>query len=137
MCTQDMGDRTAMRGEAQVSPLYMQGTKGKGYDTFCPTGPWLVTPDEAPSPSEMELRTIVNGALRQQTTIDKLIHDVPAIIAWLSAVMTISPGDILLTGTPAGTGMALDPPSYLQPGDRVTVEITGLGSLDNPIEDEN
>jgi 2-keto-4-pentenoate hydratase/2-oxohepta-3-ene-1,7-dioic acid hydratase in catechol pathway len=136
MCSQDMGDRDTMRGDVELSPLYMQPTKGKGFDTFCPTGPWLVTADEAPSPAEMRLQTFVNGELRQDTSVDKMIVDVPGIIEWLSATMTISPGDILVSGTPAGCGGMMDPPVYLQPGDTVTVKITGLGALENPIRDE-
>lgn len=136
MCTQDMGDRAAMKGEVEISPLYMQPTKGKGYDTFCPTGPWLVTPDEAPAPPDMQLRTIVNGDVKQDTSVSKMIVDVPGIIAWLSSIMTVSPGDILVSGTPAGCGGMANPPVFLQPGDRVRVEITGLGALDNEIRDE-
>ena len=137
MCSQDMGDREVMMGEVQVSALYLQPSKGKGFDTFCPTGPWLVTTDEAPAPTDMRLKTIVNGETRQDTGVDKMIVDVPGIIEWLSDVMTLAPGDLIISGTPAGCGGSMEPPQFLQPGDVVTVEITGLGAIENPIVDED
>jgi 2-keto-4-pentenoate hydratase/2-oxohepta-3-ene-1,7-dioic acid hydratase in catechol pathway len=136
MCSQDMGDREVMMGDVDLSPLYMQPTRGKGFDTFCPTGPWIVTRDEAPDPADMRVQLWVNDELRQDAPASEMIVDVPGIVAWLSATMTLAPGDVLLTGTPAGCGGMMDPPVFLQPGDVVMTAISGLGAMENPVEDE-
>jgi 2-keto-4-pentenoate hydratase/2-oxohepta-3-ene-1,7-dioic acid hydratase in catechol pathway len=106
---------------------------GKSQDTFCPMGPWAVTADEADL-SDMAVRCWVNGELRQDSNTGLLIFDVPTIIAALSNGITLNPGDVIATGTPAGVGIGFDPPKYLQPGDRVRIEIAGIGSLENPVE---
>jgi 2-keto-4-pentenoate hydratase/2-oxohepta-3-ene-1,7-dioic acid hydratase in catechol pathway len=95
----------------------------KSFDTFSPIGPWLVTPDEAGSPEEMRLRCWVNGELRQDAQVSDLIWGVRELIAYVSSVMVLRPGDILTTGTPAGVGEVHD-------GDRIAVEITNLGRLE-------
>ena len=106
---------------------------GKGLDSFCPMGPWLATPDEVGDLSALRLETHVNGELRQAASVADLIFDVPTLIETLSATMTLRPGDIIATGTPEGVGIGFDPPRYLAPGDVVSVAITGLGTLENPI----
>ena len=106
---------------------------GKGLDTFCPMGPWLVTPDEVGDVAALELETRVNGETRQKASVRDLIFDIPTLIETLSATMTLRPGDIIATGTPEGVGIGFDPPRYLAPGDTVRVSITGLGALENPI----
>lgn len=100
-----------------------QWMRAKGHDTFCPVGPWIVTDLD---PSDLEIRTEVNGAVRQRSRTSLMIHDVGAIIEWTSAVMTLLPGDLILTGTPAGVGPIED-------GDTVSVSIEGIGTLTNPV----
>jgi len=98
-------------------------TRAKGFDTFCPLGPWIVTDLE---PSDLAITCRVNGRERQRSRTRHLIFSVPHLIAYISQVMTLEPGDVILTGTPAGIGP-------LQPGDRVEVEIEGIGVLENPV----
>ena len=100
-----------------------QWTRAKGHDTFCPVGPWIVTDVD---PSDLALRTDVNGEVKQDGRTSLMIHDIGAIVEWISAVMTLLPGDIILTGTPAGVGPIED-------GDTVSVTIEGIGTLSNPV----
>jgi 2-keto-4-pentenoate hydratase/2-oxohepta-3-ene-1,7-dioic acid hydratase in catechol pathway len=102
-------------------------TKGKSADTFGPVGPWLVTADEVRDPQALELGTTVNGERRQDGTTAKMIFSVAALIAYVSRFMSLQPGDLISTGTPAGVGHGFKPPRYLQPGDVVELGITGLG----------
>jgi 2-keto-4-pentenoate hydratase/2-oxohepta-3-ene-1,7-dioic acid hydratase in catechol pathway len=113
-----------------------QFCQGKGFDTFCPLGPVLVTPDELPDPRRLAIRTRVNGELRQDSTTADLIFDVPTLIAFLSASKTLLPGTVILTGTPAGVGTAFNPPRFLHAGDVVEIEIEGIGTLRNPVAAE-
>lgn len=106
---------------------------GKNFDGFCPMGPWLVTSDEIGNVEELTVSTHVNGEQRQKALVKDLIFDVPTLIETLSAVMTLLPGDIIATGTPAGVGLGFDPPKFMQAGDKVSVEITKLGALENPV----
>jgi len=106
---------------------------GKSQDTFCPMGPWAVTADEVDL-SDTAVRCRVNGELRQDSNTGLLIFDVPTIIAAISNGITLMPGDVIATGTPAGVGIGFKPPKYLHPGDRVQVEIGGIGILENPVE---
>jgi 2-keto-4-pentenoate hydratase/2-oxohepta-3-ene-1,7-dioic acid hydratase in catechol pathway len=103
-----------------------QWTRAKGHDTFCPVGPWIVTDLSPLDPADLELRTEVNGAVKQHSRTSLMIHDVGAIVEWISAVMTLLPGDLILTGTPAGVGPIED-------GDTVSVTIEGIGTLTNPV----
>jgi 2-keto-4-pentenoate hydratase/2-oxohepta-3-ene-1,7-dioic acid hydratase in catechol pathway len=103
---------------------------GKSLDTFCPMGPWLVTADEV-DVADMHLQCWINGELRQDANTADLIFDVPTLIETLSAGLTLQPGDIIATGTPAGVGIGFDPPKYLARGDEVAIEISGLGRLVN------
>ncbi|WP_127904134.1 fumarylacetoacetate hydrolase family protein [Solirhodobacter olei] len=106
---------------------------GKGIDTFCPMGPWLVTADEVADVRAMTLETRVNGQTRQKASVADLIFDIPTLIETLSATMTLLPGDIIATGTPEGVGIGFTPPRFLAAGDRMVVTITGLGELENPV----
>ncbi len=107
-------------------------TMGKSFDTHGPIGPWLTTADEI-DPSGLRLRTWVNGELRQDSSTKHLIFDCAAIVEHLSTAFTLEPGDVIATGTPGGVGITLKPPRLLKAGDRVRIEIEGLGALENPI----
>lgn len=109
---------------------------GKGFDTHAVFGPALVTPDEAGEIGGLELRTFVNGELRQSATPSLMIHDIAAQIAHLTAAFTLEPGDVLYTGTPAGVGAGFDPPKWLKAGDAVRIEIDHLGHIENKIVEE-
>ena len=109
---------------------YSQWLIGKSQDTFCPMGPWAITKDELDLDSA-SVRCFVNDDLRQNSKISLLIFDIPTIISTLSQGITLNPGDIIATGTPAGVGIGFDPPRYLKAGDVVRVEIDGIGSLEN------
>ena len=104
-----------------------QWTKGKSADTFCPTGPWLVTADEIPDPGKLALWTEVNGERRQNSNTADLIFGVDEIVSYVSQFMTLLPGDVIPTGTPSGVGMGFKPPKFLKPGDRVRLSVEGLG----------
>jgi 2-keto-4-pentenoate hydratase/2-oxohepta-3-ene-1,7-dioic acid hydratase in catechol pathway len=106
---------------------------GKGFDTFCPMGPWLVTADEIPDPSGVRVRSWVNGELRQDATTRQWIYSVPELIEHASRHLTLEPGDIITTGTPAGCGTFRHPPLWLAPGDEVVVAADGVGELRNPV----
>jgi 2-keto-4-pentenoate hydratase/2-oxohepta-3-ene-1,7-dioic acid hydratase in catechol pathway len=112
---------------------HKQWFMGKALDTFCPMGPWIATADEV-DPENLEVKGWVNGELRQSANTRDLIFDIPTLIATISAGLTLVPGDIIATGTPAGVGIGFNPPKFLQPGDVVTMSITGLGTLENRFE---
>jgi 2-keto-4-pentenoate hydratase/2-oxohepta-3-ene-1,7-dioic acid hydratase in catechol pathway len=134
MCSQDLTARTLLRADTAISPLFLQPTHAKGVDSFCPTGPWLVTADEIADPRALSIRCWVNDELRQDGSTADLIVGVPELIEWISATFTLLPGDIILTGTPAGMGGARDPPQFLRDGDVVRTAIEGLGEMENPVE---
>jgi 2-keto-4-pentenoate hydratase/2-oxohepta-3-ene-1,7-dioic acid hydratase in catechol pathway len=106
---------------------------GKGIDGFCPMGPAILTADEMPDPTKMRLTTSVNGERRQDASVSDLIFDIPTLIETLSAGITLEPGDLIATGTPAGVGLGFKPPRFLKKGDVVTIEVTGIGKLENPV----
>ncbi len=108
-------------------------TMGKSFDTHGPIGPWIVTRDEIPNPQSLDIRCIVNGALRQQSNTDQFIHSIGEQVEYLSTAFTLEPGDILSTGTPEGVGVAMQPPVFLQEGDVVRCEIDGIGAIENRI----
>lgn len=110
-----------------------QFARGKSFDGFCPLGPWIVTADEIPDPGALWIKTWVNGGLMQDQGTSDMIFDVPALIESLSSTMTLRPGTVILTGTPAGVGFARTPPVWLKPGDRVRIDIEGIGSLENTV----
>lgn len=112
---------------------HIQWFVGKSPDTFCPMGPAITTIDELPDIASSWLRTRVNGELRQEAPISDLIFDVPTLIATLSEVMTLEPGDVIATGTGQGVGIGFDPPVYLASGDVVDISIDGIGTLSNPV----
>ena len=111
---------------------HVQFHVGKSFDTFCPMGPWLVSADELDA-SRASIKCWVNGELRQDATTELMIFDIPTVIEALSAGITLYPGDVIATGTPSGVGMGFKPPKFLKCGDRVRIEIAGIGVLENPI----
>ena len=111
-----------------------QWTRAKGADTFCPFGPWVTTADEVPNPEDLRLRTWVNGELRQDSRTSDLIFGCQELVDFIAQTCTLRPGDLILTGTPSGVGMALDPPQFLSSGDRVRIAIEGLGEIEHAIE---
>jgi 2-keto-4-pentenoate hydratase/2-oxohepta-3-ene-1,7-dioic acid hydratase in catechol pathway len=113
-----------------------QWCRGKTFATFCPLGPCLVTPEEIPNPNNLAIKTVLNGQTMQDWTTSDMIFDVPTLIEFLSASTRLAAGTVILTGTPHGVGGARKPPVFLQPGDRVTIEIEGIGSLTNPVIEE-
>jgi len=116
-----------------VQMRHAQWHLGKSFDTFCPMGPWLVSADEMDG-RNVRVRCWVNGELRQNARTSDLIFDIPTLIETVSRGITLLPGDIIATGTPAGVGMGFDPPRWLRSGDRVRIEIEGIGVLENPVE---
>jgi acylpyruvate hydrolase len=110
-----------------------QWTRAKGADGFCPYGPWITTADEVPDPHALTLRTWVNGELRQDSSTSNLIFGVPELVSFISETCTLHPGDLILTGTPSGVGIGMDPSSFLRSGDVVRIEIERLGVIEHPI----
>ena len=110
-----------------------QWVRGKSFDTFCPTGPYLVTHDEIGDPHQLSIKCWVNGELRQESNTNQLVFKIPFLIAFISKTCTLLPGDILCTGTPGGVGVFSEPPVFLQPGDVVEVEVDKLGRLRNAV----
>jgi 2-keto-4-pentenoate hydratase/2-oxohepta-3-ene-1,7-dioic acid hydratase in catechol pathway len=115
-----------------VQMRHSQWDLGKSFDTFCPMGPWLVSADEIDA-TDLELTCRVNGEMRQHARTSQLIFDIPTLIETCSRGITLYPGDVIATGTPAGVGMGMDPPRWLRAGDVVRIEIEGLGVLENPV----
>lgn len=107
--------------------------KGKGCDTFCPVGPWLVTADEVPNPQRLGMRLAVNGREMQNGSTRTMIFTVRQIIAYISRFMTLFPGDLIATGTPPGVGAGMKPPKFLRHGDVMTLEIEGLGTQEQQV----
>jgi acylpyruvate hydrolase len=108
-----------------------QWTSGKMLDTFCPLGPVLLTRDQVPDPGALRLKTILNGRTVQETCTSDMVFTVPFLISYISSLATLEPGDLILTGTPAGIGANRKPQVFLQPGDQVSVQIDGIGTLTN------
>jgi 2-keto-4-pentenoate hydratase/2-oxohepta-3-ene-1,7-dioic acid hydratase in catechol pathway len=109
-----------------------QWTRGKSPDTFCPVGP-LVPASEVPDPHALPIRAILNGETMQDSTTANLIFGIDEVISYASQTSTLEAGDLILTGTPAGVGVFRDPQRLLQPGDEITIEIDGVGTLTNPV----
>jgi 2-keto-4-pentenoate hydratase/2-oxohepta-3-ene-1,7-dioic acid hydratase in catechol pathway len=126
LCLNDVSARDLQFGDKQW-------TRGKSPDTFCPIGPALVPAAEIPDPQALAIRALVNGVVLQDSSTSNMIFTVAEIIAYVSQAITLEPGDLIATGTPAGVGAFRDPPIWLQPGDEVTIEIEGLGALTNPV----
>lgn len=124
-----MNDVSARDRQLQGS----QWLAGKTYDGFAPCGPMLVTSDEVPDVEALTVTTRLNGEVVQEASVSQMIHGVPEIVSYVSSLMTLEVGDVIATGTPEGVGMSRVPPRYLRGGDRVAVEITGLGTIDNAV----
>ena len=110
-----------------------QWVRGKSLDTFCPVGPALVPAADVPDPQALRIRAILNGEVMQDSTTANMVFGVAEIVAFVSEAITLEPGDLIATGTPAGVGVFRDPPVFLRPGDEITIEIEGVGSLTNPV----
>jgi 2-keto-4-pentenoate hydratase/2-oxohepta-3-ene-1,7-dioic acid hydratase in catechol pathway len=110
-----------------------QWTRAKSLDTFCPVGPRLVPADEVPDPQALRIRCLVNGEALQDSSTAQMVFGVAEILVHASRGLTLEPGDLIATGTPAGVGFTRKPPVFLRPGDEVTVEIEGVGTLTNPV----
>jgi 2-keto-4-pentenoate hydratase/2-oxohepta-3-ene-1,7-dioic acid hydratase in catechol pathway len=123
-----LNDMTARDLQAKHKQWFI----GKSLDTFCPMGPWLVTADEV-DVGDLDVKCWVNGELRQDANTRDLIFDVPTLIETLSAGLTLLPGDVIATGTPAGVGIGFTPPRFLAPGDEIAIEISRLGRLANRV----
>ncbi len=117
----------------ELQKKHNQWTIGKGLDTFGPMGPYIVTKDEIDDLPSMRIQTLVNDEVRQQAEVRDLIFDIPTLIETLTLTGTLLAGDIIATGTPVGVGIGFSPPKFLKSGDKVTINVTGLGSLTNPV----
>ena len=126
-----LDDLSAREFQFDVSPP--QTTFAKSMDGFCPMGPWLVTSDEVGDPQSLMVSSWVNGVLKQHASTADMLFPVATLIAYLSRFMTLEPGDVLATGTPAGIGAFRTPPEYLQPGDHVRLEVSRVGVLEHSI----
>lgn len=111
----------------------LEWLQGKSVDGSAPIGPWIVTSDELTDPSGLGVTLKVNGEVRQQTNTENLVFTVQKLVSFLSNLMTLKPGDVVLTGTPGGVGVAMDPPQFLKDGDVVTIEIDKVGVLENKV----
>jgi 2,4-didehydro-3-deoxy-L-rhamnonate hydrolase len=126
LCANDVTARDLQFGDGQW-------TRGKSVDTFCPIGPHLIPAAEIADPHALRIRAIVSGEVLQDSTTANLIFGVDEIISHVSRTATLEPGDLILTGTPAGVGAFRQPQRFLRPGDEVTIEIEGIGSITNPV----
>jgi 2-keto-4-pentenoate hydratase/2-oxohepta-3-ene-1,7-dioic acid hydratase in catechol pathway len=122
----DVSARDLQRAESQW-------TRAKGFDTSCPWGPWITTLDEVPDAVGLRISCYVNGELRQDATTADLVFGPQQVVDFIAETITLAPGDLILTGTPEGVGMAMDPPRYLQPGDVVRCEIERLGVIEHAV----
>jgi 2,4-diketo-3-deoxy-L-fuconate hydrolase len=113
-----------------------QWTRAKSLDTFCPVGPRIVPATDVPDPQALRIRCLVNGEALQDSSTSNMVFGVAELVAFASRGMTLEPGDLIATGTPAGVGFTRKPPVFLRPGDEVTVEIEGVGELTNPVRAE-
>jgi 2-keto-4-pentenoate hydratase/2-oxohepta-3-ene-1,7-dioic acid hydratase in catechol pathway len=126
-----LDDVSAREFQFDVSPP--QTSFAKGMDGFCPMGPWLATPEEVGEPWALSVRCWLNGELVQDGNTRDMVFPVPALISYLSRFMTLEPGDVIATGTPAGVGAFRDPPRWLRPGDRLRVEVERVGVLEHSV----
>jgi 2-keto-4-pentenoate hydratase/2-oxohepta-3-ene-1,7-dioic acid hydratase in catechol pathway len=126
ICVNDVSARDVQMGDGQW-------TRGKSFDTFCPLGPAMLPADEVPDPQALGIRCLVNGEPLQDSSTAEMVFGVAELLAFISEAITLEPGDLIATGTPAGVGFARTPPVFLADGDEVTVEIEGIGALTNPV----
>jgi 2-keto-4-pentenoate hydratase/2-oxohepta-3-ene-1,7-dioic acid hydratase in catechol pathway len=110
-----------------------QWLMGKTFDTFAPMGPWIVTKDEIPDPHALDIALEIGGEILQSSNTRELVFGIPKLIEYASTVVTLEPGDVVATGTPAGVGFARKPPRWLKPGEEVVIRISGIGELRNPV----
>jgi 2-keto-4-pentenoate hydratase/2-oxohepta-3-ene-1,7-dioic acid hydratase in catechol pathway len=110
-----------------------QWTRAKGFDNACPWGPWITTADEAGDPRALELTTHVNGEERQRSGTSDLVFGPDELVGFIAEAVTLEPGDLILTGTPSGVGVAMDPPRFLERGDVIRIAITGLGAIEHTV----
>jgi len=138
MIANDVSARDLMEGESRKlgSAILLQIMRSKGWDTFLPTGPWLVTTDEAGSYENIRIQTWVNDEPRQDAYAKEMTRSPYEIIEWLSATTTLQPGDIISTGTPSGPALGMPAPVWLTPGDTVRIRMTGLGTMITPVQQE-
>ncbi|MCW2545473.1 MAG: hydrolase family protein [Frankiales bacterium] len=132
MNIQDMTARDLILPEGEPW-MHLQMGRAKGFDGSSPCGPWLLTADEVEDPQDLEISMWVNDDLRQKGSTSDMVVDIAGLVESVSAVFRLRPGDILITGTPAGVGAKMNPPQFLQPGDRIRMSITGLGETANTI----
>jgi 2-keto-4-pentenoate hydratase/2-oxohepta-3-ene-1,7-dioic acid hydratase in catechol pathway len=123
----DLSARDLQRAEPQW-------TRAKGFDDACPWGPWITTVEELPDAVGLGIRSWVNGELRQDSTTADLVFGPQAVVDFIAEVITLEPGDLVLTGTPEGVGEAMDPPRFLAPGDTVRIDIERLGAIEHTVE---
>jgi 2-keto-4-pentenoate hydratase/2-oxohepta-3-ene-1,7-dioic acid hydratase in catechol pathway len=132
--------RTIDWGLADREPNDWNGSfdwlNGKWLDGFAPMGPWLVTADEVPDPGRLQIELRVNGTVRQAGSTAEMIFGVPELVSFASRLMTLEPGDVIATGTPDGVGLGRKPPLWMKTGDKVEVEISGIGILGVNVIDE-
>jgi 2-keto-4-pentenoate hydratase/2-oxohepta-3-ene-1,7-dioic acid hydratase in catechol pathway len=126
LCANDVSGRDVQFADGQW-------VRGKSFDTFCPVGPEIVPAADVPDPQALTIRAILNGQVMQDSTTANMVFGVAEIVSFVSQAITLEPGDLILTGTPAGVGVFRDPKVLLQPGDEITIEIEGLGALTNPV----
>jgi 2-keto-4-pentenoate hydratase/2-oxohepta-3-ene-1,7-dioic acid hydratase in catechol pathway len=126
LCLNDVSARDIQFGDKQW-------VRGKSPDTFCPVGPRLVPASEVPDPQALPIRAILNGEVLQDSNTSNMVFGVAEIVSFVSQLITLEPGDLIATGTPAGVGVFRDPPIFLKPGDEIRIEIEGLGELTNPV----
>jgi 2,4-didehydro-3-deoxy-L-rhamnonate hydrolase len=110
-----------------------QWVRGKSLDTFCPVGPRLVPAEEVGDPQSLRIRALLNGEVMQDSSTANMVFGVAELVSFVSEAITLEPGDLIATGTPAGVGVWRKPPVFLQPGDEISVEIDGIGTLTNPV----
>src|SRR5262245_23867976 len=125
-CLNDVSAREVQKNDRQF-------TRGKSFDTFCPVGPVFVPASEIPDPQKLSIRAILNGDVLQDSTTGNLVFGVAELIEFITEAITLEPGDVIATGTPAGVGAFRDPPVFMQPGDEITIEIERIGALTNPV----
>jgi 2-keto-4-pentenoate hydratase/2-oxohepta-3-ene-1,7-dioic acid hydratase in catechol pathway len=136
MTVNEMSARDIQLAEHESNPFYRVHFIGKSFDTFCPTGPALVTSDEIEWGRPLGMRTEVNGQVRQASDTSDLYFGIEALVAYCSRGMTLFPGDIIVTGSPAGVAFFMKPPAFLKPGDRVRCEIEKVGAIENLVRAE-
>ncbi|WP_010532211.1 fumarylacetoacetate hydrolase family protein [Lentibacillus jeotgali] len=127
-----IGNDMSARDLQKRTPQWLQG---KTLDRSTPVGPWVVTADEVGDVEKLSVRSYVNGEERQSATTEKLIFDIPFLIEFISSLITLKPGDLIMTGTPNGVGMGMNPPQFVHNGDIITVEIDNIGKIENKVKE--